>query len=134
MPKFSIAWTMATAIVHGEGGADSFTQLDLQDKKVLAPSNRITAKIDEPLNDMGMIGPAIAEREIMEVRVYSKLVNDLYGSPRNLMSLNALTKKFRDCAANVAKPLNDNNVEKVIQLTSRIAILSDVKEPVSLLV
>ena len=101
---------------------------------MLALSNRVTAKIDEPLNDVGMIGPAIAEIKIMDGRVYSKLVNDPYGSPKNPMSLNALTEKFRDCAANVAKPLNDNNVEKVIQLTSRIEILSDVKELVSLLV
>lgn len=131
--QFSIPWAVASAIVKGKVGIAEFTPQAIKDKTVLALSNKVTPKLDESLNRMG-VSPAIVEIKTKDGKVYSKRVDTPYGSPENPMSMDAMAAKLRDCASYAAKPLSQKNVEKLIQLVSRLEAVSDVEEVVRLLV
>jgi len=131
--QFSIPWTVASAIVQGKVGIAEFTPQAIKNKAVLALSNKVTPKLDESLNRMG-VSPAIVEIKTKDGKVYSKRVDIPYGSPENPMSMDAIAAKLRDCASYVAKPLSQKNVEKLIQLVSQLEAVSDVEEVVRLLV
>jgi hypothetical protein len=49
------------------------------------------------------------------------------------MSMDAICEKFRDCASHAARPMRKDNLEKIIQLVSRLETVSDVKQVVRLL-
>jgi len=131
--QFSIPWAVASAIVKGKVGIAEFTPQAIKDKTVLALSNKVTPKLDESLNRMG-VSPAIVEIKTKDGKVYSKRVDTPYGSPENPMSMDAMAAKLRDCASYAAKPLSQKNVEKLIQLVSQLEAVSDVEEVVRLLV
>lgn len=131
--QFSIPWTVASAIVKGKVGIAELTPQAIKDRTVLALSNKVTPKLDESLNRMG-VSPAIVEIKTKDGKVYSKRVDTPYGSPENPMSMDAMAAKLRDCASYAAKPLSQKNVEKLIQLVSRLEAVSDVEEVVRLLV
>ena len=131
--QFSIPWTVASAIVQGKVGIAEFTPQAIKDKAVLTLSNKVTPKLDESLNRMG-VSPAIVEIKTKDGKVYSKRVDTPYGSPENPMSMDAMAAKLRDCASHAAKPLSQKNVEKLIQLVSQLEAVSDVEEVVRLLV
>ena len=131
--QFSIPWTVASAIVQGKVGIAEFTPQAIKNKAVLALSNKVTPKLDESLNRMG-VSPAIVEIKTKDGKVYSKRVDTPYGSPENPMSMDAMAAKLRDCASHAAKPLSQKNVEKLIQLVSQLEAVSDVEEVVRLLV
>ena len=131
--QFSIPWTVASAIVQGKVGIAEFTPQAIKDKAVLTLSNKVTPKLDESLNRMG-VSPAIVEIKTKDGKVYSKRVDTPYGSPENPMSMDAIAAKLRDCASYAAKPLSQKNVEKLIQLVSQLEAVSDVEEVVRLLV
>lgn len=131
--QFSIPWAVASAIVKGKVGIAEFTPQAIKDKTVLALSNKVTPKLDESLNRMG-VSPTIVEIKTKDGKVYSKCVDTPYGSPENPMSMDAMAAKLRDCASYAAKPLSQKNVEKLIQLVSQLEAVSDVEEVVRLLV
>jgi 2-methylcitrate dehydratase PrpD len=131
--QFSIPWTVASAIVQGKVGIAEFTPQAIKNKAVLALSNKVTPKLDESLNRMG-VSPAIVEIKTKDGKVYSKRVDTSYGSPENPMNMDAIAAKLRDCASYAAKPLSQKNVEKLIQLVSQLEAVSDVEEVVRLLV
>ena len=131
--QFSIPWTVASAIVQGKVGIAEFTPQAIKDKTVLALSNKVTPKLDESLNRVG-VSPTIVEIKTKDGKVYSKRVDIPYGSPENPMSMDAMAAKLRDCASYAAKPLSQENVEKLIQLVSRLEAVSDVVEVVRLLI
>lgn len=131
--QFSIPWAVASAIVKGKVGIAEFTPQAIKDKTVLALSNKVTPKLDESLNRMG-VSPTIVEIKTKDGKVYSKCVDTPYGSPENPMSMDAMAAKLWDCASYAAKPLSQKNVEKLIQLVSQLEAVSDVEEVVRLLV
>jgi len=131
--QFSIPWTVASAIVQGKVGIAELTPQAIKNKAVLALSNKVTPKLDESLNRMG-VSPAIVEIKTKDGKVYSKRVDTPYGSPENPMNMDAIAAKLRDCASYAAKPLSQKNVEKLIQLVSQLEAVSDVEEVVRLLV
>jgi hypothetical protein len=49
------------------------------------------------------------------------------------MGMDAISEKFRDCAAHAARPLKKDHVEKIIQLVSRLETVRDVRQVIRLL-
>jgi 2-methylcitrate dehydratase PrpD len=130
--QFSIPWAVAVALAYGKVGLDAFTEQAIKDRAILSLSNKVTPKLDESLNKRG-VTPAIVEIKTKDGKVYSKRVDNPYGSPENPMSMDAICEKFRDCASHAARPMRKDDVEKIIQLVSRLETVSDVKQVVRLL-
>jgi 2-methylcitrate dehydratase PrpD len=130
--QFSIPWAVAVALAYGKVGLDAFTEQAIKDRAILSLSNKVTPKLEESLNKRG-VTPAIVEIKTKDGKVYSKRVDNPYGSPENPMSMDAICEKFRDCASHAARPMSKDDVEKIIQLVSRLETVSDVKQVVRLL-
>jgi 2-methylcitrate dehydratase PrpD len=130
--QFSIPWAVAVALAHGKVGLGSFTEQAIKDRTVLSLSNKVTPKRDESLNKRG-VTPAIVEIKVKNGKVYSKRVDHPYGSPETPMGMDALGEKLRDCASQAARPVGTDNVEKIIQLVSRLEAVSDVEQIARLL-
>jgi len=130
--QFSTPWTVASAIVHGKVGIAEFSAQAIKDKKVLAVSNKVTPKVDDSLTRLA-VGPSIVEIKTKDGNIYSKRVDTPYGSPKNPMSMEAMATKMRDCASYAGKSMKDENVERLIQIISRLEEVNDVGEIVGLL-
>jgi 2-methylcitrate dehydratase PrpD len=130
--QFSIPWTVAAALAHGKVGLAAFTEQAIKDRTILSLSNKVTPKLDESLNKRG-VTPAIVEIKTKDGKAYSKRVDNPYGSPENPMGMDAISEKFRDCAAHAARPLKKDHVEKIIQLVSQLETVRDVRQVIRLL-
>ncbi|MBI2906118.1 MAG: MmgE/PrpD family protein [Chloroflexi bacterium] len=124
--QFSIPYNVACALVKGKVSISDFTDAAIKDAAVVALANKVTPEFE----------PSMVRRELtpgkVEIRtgsaVYSKYIDIAYGHPRNPMDMAAIGEKFRDCARSAARPLPEKNVEKVIELCSRMEELDDVTE------
>ena len=130
--QFSIPWAVAVALAYGKVGLDAFTEQAIKDRTILSLSNKVTPRLDESLNKRG-VTPAIVEIKNKDGRVYSKRVDNPYGSPENPMDMDAIGEKFRDCASHAERPMRKDNVEKIIQLVSQFQTVSDVGQVARLL-
>lgn len=129
--QFSVAWTIASAIAHGSVGIAEFTPEAIKDETVLALSNKVTPKADEALSVWG-VTPAIVEIKTKDGNVYSKRVDTPYGSPQNPMSMDAMATKLRDCASFAAKPVSQENLDKLIEMVSQLEKIRDMGQIVRL--
>jgi 2-methylcitrate dehydratase PrpD len=130
--QFSIPWAVAVVLAYGKVGLDAFTEQAIKDRAILTLSNKVTPKLDESLNKRG-VTTAVVEIKTKDGKAYSKRVDNPYGSPENPMSMDAICEKFRDCASHAARPMRKDNMEKVIQLVSRLETVSDVRQVARLL-
>jgi 2-methylcitrate dehydratase PrpD len=64
--------------------------------------------------------------------VYSKRVDLVYGHPQNPMSWEDLIRKFRDCASYSAKPIPEENIDRVVEMITHLENVQDVREIVGL--
>ena len=64
---------------------------------------------------------------------YSKRVDFSLGNPRNPMTMEDIIKKFKDCASYSAKPLSQQNIERVIEMVGKLEEVDDVSQIISLL-
>ncbi len=131
--QFSLPWAVASAIAHGKVGIADFTAQAITDSTVMALSNKVTPKLDESLSRRG-IEASIVEIKNKDGEVYFEHAGIPYGSPKNPMSMDAITAKFCDCASFAAKPLSQKNVERLIQLVAQLETISDVGQVIHLLV
>ncbi len=101
--KFSLPFTVATTLVHGRVGLQSFLPQALADDDVLQLAARIEVRSDTPGSTA--IG---ARRELQrhDGTSMNETVMNPRGSLENPLSLEDLTQKFVECAAHAARPMN----------------------------
>ena len=83
--------------------------------------------------DVKEVSPAIVEIRTKEGKSYSKRVDYPYGHPRNPMSLEDLIDKFKDCVSYSAKPVDEANVNRAIDLLLNLEKVDDVRQIIQLL-
>lgn len=110
--KFSIPFSLATALYYKSVCLDHFTSQSLKNEGVLQLAQKIRYEVDNAL------GLREASRGYLEIKtkddkVYSKQVKQAYGHPDNPISEDDLITKFMDCAHKAVKKISDNNLEKV---------------------
>jgi 2-methylcitrate dehydratase PrpD len=130
--QFSIPYTVGAAIVRGKVGLDAFTDKALRDPAILALSNRVEVRIDDSLKRKSH-SPGVVEIRTRDGRVYSHRAEAPTGSPENPMDMVSIAEKFRTCAENAAKPLNSENVERLLELCNRLETVADIREIVRLI-
>jgi 2-methylcitrate dehydratase PrpD len=130
--QFSAPWSVASAIVHNKLGIAQYTSEAIADKEVLILSNAVTPLHEASLDRLG-VGPTVVEIRTRDGKVYSKRVDAPYGSPENPMSIDSIAAKLRDCASYAAKPLSQENLEKLLEMVGRIETVKDVGQIVGLL-
>jgi 2-methylcitrate dehydratase PrpD len=95
--KFSLYFTMASAVLKGQINFASYSAAALQQDDVLALADRV--------NYTEGRGPALIEVRLRDGSVKLWNIAALYGSPANPMSEAVLVDKFIDCGKAAQRPL-----------------------------
>jgi 2-methylcitrate dehydratase PrpD len=101
--KFSLPFTVASALVHGRVGLQSFLPAALTDTDVLRLAARIEVRNDAP--GPAAIG-AVLELQMNNGSTIRNEVTTPRGSLENPLSLEDLKGKFLECAGHAARPMS----------------------------
>jgi 2-methylcitrate dehydratase PrpD len=125
--KFSIPFTVATALYHKDVGLEHFTPERLKDNNVLRLAQKIRYDLDPGL------GLRDATRGFLEIKtkdnkIYAKRVDQAYGHPDKPISKEGLTKKFMDCADKAVSKIPLINLEQAIKYIMTLEEVEDIRD------
>ncbi|MGH9046926.1 MAG: MmgE/PrpD family protein [Acidimicrobiales bacterium] len=102
--KFSLPFTVATALVRGRVGLADFDEAARTDADVLGLAGRVTDEVDDRASSGAEWGKVTVK--LRSGRELSRIVDDPPGSPRRPIPDSALIEKFVQCACWAAEPLD----------------------------
>jgi len=125
--KFSIPFTLATALYYKRVGLDHFTPQRLKNEDVLQLARKTRYDVDPDL------GLRDATRGFLEIKtkdnkVFSKQVDHAYGNPENPINEDDLIKKFMDCAKKAVKKIPEKHLEKAVKYILALEEIEDIRE------
>jgi 2-methylcitrate dehydratase PrpD len=123
--KFSLPFTVASALVHGRVGLQSFLPPELSDPEVLRLAARIEVRNDTP--GPGAIG-AVLELHLPGGTTIRNEVITPRGSLENPMSLDDLKEKFGECAGHAARPMSSANTVRFMDTLMNLEQLQRIDE------
>jgi len=97
--KFSVAYLVPYALIHGAPKIAAFTEKALHDERIKALAKTVTASVDPQLGPGGDDSPARIRITLADGEVFEQRKDFSTGSTRNPMSQAQLEEKFSDCAA-----------------------------------
>jgi 2-methylcitrate dehydratase PrpD len=112
--KFSIPFTVASALVHREITLKSFNTHALADTHVLAVADKINYVTDNRDWKESIAGSV--SMKLKNGKTISKTVKDVYGSPENPISRDSLIEKFFNCASYSAKKIPEKTLKKIADI------------------
>jgi 2-methylcitrate dehydratase PrpD len=121
--KFSLPFTVATAIARRKVALVDFSASAITDPDVLSLARRVNYKVKGGSTGLD---PGIVDVRLKNGRHFHKEVVNPPGGPQSPMSLGDLVEKFRDCADYSLKPLRSSDVDAII------AYLADLEHQVNL--
>jgi 2-methylcitrate dehydratase PrpD len=107
--KFSLPYTVGTALVHGDVGLDRFLPAAMADAAVLALAARTSFAVDPSFEKTFRDATrGVLQIETMDGRRLEKSIDHPLGHPNNPMDEARLIAKFKDCGHYAATPLPDH--------------------------
>lgn len=128
--KFSIPFTVATALIYGEVTLDHFTPRALKNADVLNMAEKVTYETDSNEARRESV-EGYAEIRLKNGEVKSKRIEFAYGHPRNPIDDTSLIAKFVNCASHAVKYFSDDALKKIMDMVMRLEDLRDVRELMS---
>ena len=130
--KFSIPFTVATALYYKEVGLKHFTPERLKNENVLQLAQKVRYDLDPDL------GLRDATRGFLEIRTkdnqtYAKRVDQAYGHPDNPVSQKALVAKFMSCADNAKIKIPQTRLKEVVKRILALEEIKDIRQILGLL-
>ena len=101
--KFSIPFTLATALIKGAVTLDSFDAAARRDPAVLALASHITPRLD-PAWGRAQAASGVVTLELSDGRILTAEVMQAAGHPDHPLTNQALVDKFIACAGRAARP------------------------------
>jgi 2-methylcitrate dehydratase PrpD len=126
--KFSIPFSVAVALVHGNVKIEHFTKAALRDPAALAMAARITPVLDASLNWGHALPAAVVEITTRNGSAFERRVTAPLGSPQKPMTWGDLEEKFADCARFSKTPLVEARVRDFCSLARRLETVKDIRE------
>jgi 2-methylcitrate dehydratase PrpD len=130
--QFSVPWVVATAVVKGKVTVDDFTNEAIKRQEILKAAQKVSGRLVPEMDRHG-VGPGGVIIKMKGGEEYRDEVEHCLGSAARPMSLQDITKKFRECAAFSRKPLPAATTDKVIEMVGRLEKLDDATEIIRLL-
>jgi 2-methylcitrate dehydratase PrpD len=131
--KLSIPFTISVAVSQRQVVLGDFLPERLKDPEIHRIVGKVNYQYDPQLDAANHSSiPAIVIIKTENGRQYSKKVEYAYGHPRNPLSMDDLIIKFRDCASYSVRPISAENIEKIIELVTRLEDVSDVNQVIQL--
>ncbi len=135
--KFSIPFTTAIMMTHGDVRLRDYTDAALRDPAVLAMADRVSWRADPaatvPVGGESALSRPTVEIRLRDGRLLSRKADGVPGDPRHPVSQDQLEAKFRDCVSFAARPVAAKNVERAIALIRDLEDIDDVAEIVRVL-
>ena len=135
--KFSIPFTTAVMMVHGNVQLRDYTEAALHDPAVLAMADRVSWRADPdaevPVGGESALSRPTVEMHLRDGRVLSRKANGVPGDPRHPIAQTQLEAKFRDCVSFAAKTIHSERVERAIALINDLENMTDAAEIVRVL-
>jgi len=135
--KFSIPFTTAIMMTHGNVQLRDYTEAALQDPAVLAMADRVSWRADPaaavPVGGESALSRPTVEIHLRDGRTLSRKADGVPGDPRNPIARAQLEAKFRDCVSFAAKPVARPNIDRAIALINDLENLDDAAEIVRVL-
>ena len=127
---FSLPYTVAVGLVKGDLFLDDFTEEAIHDKEVLFISDKVTAVVDERIeNRYGRIlGPAVIQIILKDGRQFTTQVDFVKGHPKNPMSMQEVKNKFLKCIPFSARFFDEERVESLFNVILDLERLDDISE------
>jgi len=123
--KFSIPFTVASALVHDELTLERFTPAALTDERVLSLAQRISfetiAQEDSAQGTSGEI-----EIRLHDGRCFTTRIVHPRGHPSKPLEWNELVAKFEMCAARAARPPTPAQLAHIVAVIGNLQDLDDV--------
>jgi len=128
--QFSIPYATAVALIKGKVTLDDFTEKAIRDPGVIALAKKVCPRVDEEIEKMSSreISPAVVEVKTKMGEVYSQRIDIPKGHPQKPMSDGELATKFMDCAHHAARPSNEKNLDRFIQIVYNLEKLDDLSQ------
>jgi len=125
--KFSLPFTVATAIVHAKVTLDHFSPRALSDPVVLELVRKVSYEVDENLS-LRQATQGSLRIETQNGRTYSGSSEFACGHPDNPMSDEALVSKFKDCARHSLKKFSIRTLNRIVELILNLEEIKDISE------
>jgi 2-methylcitrate dehydratase PrpD len=125
--KFSIPFTVATALVHKTITLDSFSAQALQDTDVLNMAEKVSYGIDANAKRNDSV-QGYTEIKLKNGEIKTKKVEFVYGHPNNPIDAESLVAKFINCASHSVKNISRKSLEKVVAMVMALESLEDMRE------
>jgi 2-methylcitrate dehydratase PrpD len=125
--KFSLPFTAATALQHGDVTLESFSAQRRSDPAVLGLARLIQCDIDPGQPD----NTASVSVETMAGTVHREFVSQVPGDPGQPLEPGVLERKFRDCATRAAVPLSARQASGLIAVIGGLEHVADVSKELS---
>ncbi len=133
--KFSIPYTVATALLRGTIGVGDFSPENRTDPAIYEVA-RLVEFVDDPRLNWGKELPAGAVRITLcngEVRHGEASHDETPGAGKNPLSWEQLVTKFEDCSAHAVRPLGAGNAKLLIESVDQLDSADDVADIARLL-
>lgn len=130
--KFSIPFTVATALYHGEVGLGHFTPERLKDENVLQLAQKIRYELDPALS-LREATRGFLEIRTKSNRTYAKRIDQAYGHPDNPVSREAVVAKFMACAHQARKKIPEDSLKEAVERILALEEIKDVRQIVELI-
>lgn len=129
--KFSIPFTVATALYHREAGLEHFTPERLKNQNVLQLAQKIRYELDPGL------GLKDATRGFLEIktkdnRTYAKRIDQAYGHPDNPVSQKAVVTKFMTCADKARTKIPEKKLREAVKCILALEDVKNIRQVVTL--
>ena len=125
--KFSIPFTVAVALAHGDVGLQDFSPSRLADPKLHAIADKVQYGV-EPAWTFEQSTRGSLSLSMADGRSYSHEVRDPLGHPVNPIDDRSLQRKFENCLAGARHPLPAAARGRLIDRVSRIEHLADMRQ------
>ena len=102
--KFSLPFTVATALLKGRVDLDCFDEAARQDRAVLELAGRIDFLVREDWTSRDAVSGAV-QITLADGRILRQEIREPRGSPNNRLADDELLAKFVDCAGRARQPL-----------------------------
>lgn len=114
--RFSLPYSVAAMLCHGEVGLDTFSRENVADGRLLELARRVRYEQD-PNTGYPETFPGSLEVTTMDGRTLSRDVEVNRGGPRNPMPEGEILRKFQD---NALRTLGAHEVERVLETVRRL--------------
>ncbi len=131
--QFSIAYTVANAIIRRDSRLEHFTEESIKDPQVVALAERVHPVVDGRVGEMGIPQSAIVEVNLKDGRKLEKFIKEPKGFPGNPMSTEEIKSKFSSCMAVASKPLAAGAAEELADLIAHLEDVDDVSRIVQVI-